>query len=83
VERMGGKKHKEWTASLIDQADKFNFSQAGFIPIEVGYGEGVTQNHFVSGETHLFPKAGYWLGKKFSRRNKTRYLSTRSIGICS
>jgi hypothetical protein len=40
VERSRGKKHKEWTASLTDQADKFYFSQAGFIPIEAGYGEG-------------------------------------------
>jgi hypothetical protein len=39
VERMGVKKHKEQTASLTDQADKFYFSQAGFIPIEAGYGE--------------------------------------------
>jgi hypothetical protein len=37
---MGDKKHKNWTASLIDQADKFYLSQAGFIPIEAGYGEG-------------------------------------------
>jgi hypothetical protein len=70
-----------------DQADRFSFSQAGFIPIEAGYGEGVTQNRFVSGGTHQFPKAGYWLGKKFSRRNRTewvaRYLSTRSVVICS
>ena len=40
MERVGGKNHKERTASLIDQADKFYFSQAGFIPIEAGYGEG-------------------------------------------
>ena len=39
VDRMKDKKHKEWTASLIDQADKFYFSQAGFIPIEAGYGD--------------------------------------------
>jgi hypothetical protein len=85
---MGDKKHKEWRASLIDQADKFYFSQAGFIPIEAGYGGwAMTQNRFVSGGMHLFPKARYWLGKKFSRRNRTewvaRYLSTRSITICS
>ena len=24
------------------------------------------RNHFVSGGKHLFPKAGYWLGKKSS-----------------
>jgi hypothetical protein len=50
-------------------------------------GRGMMQNRFVSGRKHLFPKAGYWLGKKFSRRNRTewaaRYLSTRSIAICS
>ena len=40
VERMGDKKHKEQTASLIDQDDKFYFSQAGFMPTEAGYGEG-------------------------------------------
>jgi hypothetical protein len=34
VERLGGKKHKEWTANLIGQTDKFYFSLAGFIPIE-------------------------------------------------
>jgi hypothetical protein len=39
VERMGDKTHKEWTASLIDQADKYCFSQAGFIPIVATYGE--------------------------------------------
>jgi hypothetical protein len=39
VERMGNKKHKEWTASLIDQADNFYFSQASFIPMKAGYGE--------------------------------------------
>jgi hypothetical protein len=54
---------------------------------EAGYGEGDDSDHFVSGRTPLFPKAGYWLGKKFSRRNRTewfaRYLSTRSIAICS
>ena len=44
---MGNKKHKEWTArqknnnnnnnnKKPDQADKFCFSQAGFIPIETG-----------------------------------------------
>jgi hypothetical protein len=33
---------------------------------------GMTQNCFVSGKTHLFSKAGYWLGKKFSRRNRTK-----------
>jgi hypothetical protein len=27
-------------SNLIDQADKFYFSQAGFIPIEAAYGEG-------------------------------------------
>jgi hypothetical protein len=56
-------------------------------PQKQGMGRGVTQNRFVSGRMHLFPKAGYWLGKKFSRRNRTewvaRYLSTRSIAICS
>jgi hypothetical protein len=50
---MGNKKHKEWTArqkknkktknnnnnKKPDQADKFCFSQAGFIPIETGNGE--------------------------------------------
>jgi hypothetical protein len=43
----GDKKDKEWTASQKkkkkkkpDQADKFYFSQAGFIPIEAGHGEG-------------------------------------------
>ena len=48
---MGNKKHKEWTArqkknnnnnnnnKKPDQADKFYFSQAGFIPIETGNGE--------------------------------------------
>jgi hypothetical protein len=36
---MGDKKHKEQTASLIDQADKFYFSQSDFIPTEAGYGE--------------------------------------------
>ena len=59
VERMGDKKHKEWTArqkqkqkqkqkqqkqqqqqQKPDQTDKFCFSQAGFIPIETGNGEG-------------------------------------------
>jgi hypothetical protein len=33
-------------------------------------GRGMMQNHFISGGMHLFPKAGYWLGKKFSRRNR-------------
>jgi hypothetical protein len=46
----------------------------------------VTENHFVSRGTHLFPKAGEWLGKKFSTRNRTewvaRYLSPRSLAIC-
>jgi hypothetical protein len=37
---MGDKKHKQQTASLIDQADTFYFLQAGFIPIEAEYGEG-------------------------------------------
>ena len=48
---MGNKKHKEWTARQKKkkkknnnnkkpyQADKFCFSQAGFIPIETGNGE--------------------------------------------
>ena len=48
---MGNKKHKEWTArqknnnnnnnnnKKPDQAEKFCFSQAGFIPIETGNGE--------------------------------------------
>lgn len=46
---MGNKKYKEWTArqkkiknnnkKKPDQADKFCFSQAGFIPIETGNGE--------------------------------------------
>jgi hypothetical protein len=42
VERMGDKKHKEWTARQrkSDQADKFYFSQADFISTEAGYGEG-------------------------------------------
>jgi hypothetical protein len=48
-------------------------------------GREMTQNCFVSGRMHLLPKAGYWLGKKFSRRNRTervaRHLSTRSIAI--
>jgi hypothetical protein len=66
----------------------FYFSQAGFMPTEAGYGEGDdAESLFVSGRTHLFPKAGYWLGKKFSRRNRTewvaRYLCIRSIAICS
>jgi hypothetical protein len=46
---------------------------------------GMTQIQFVSGGTHLFPKAGYWQGKKFIRRNRrvwvARYLPTRSIAI--
>ena len=62
VERLGDKKHKEWTArqkkktkknkkkqkktknknknKKPHQADKFCLSQAGFIPIETGNGEG-------------------------------------------
>ena len=84
---MGDKNYKEQTVSITDQAGKFYFFQAGFIPMEAGYGEGDDQKCFVSGGMHLFPKAGYWLGKKFSRRNRTewvaRYLSTRSIAICS
>jgi hypothetical protein len=35
---MRDKKPKEQTASLIDQADNFYFSQAGFIPMEARYG---------------------------------------------
>jgi hypothetical protein len=50
-------------------------------------GRGMMQNHLVSGRMNLFPKAGYWLGKKFCRRNRTewvaRYLSTSSIAIFS
>ena len=46
MERVGGKNHKERTASLIDQAVKFLlfpgrfYGQAGFMPTEAGYGEG-------------------------------------------
>ena len=65
-----------------DQSKNFYFSQAAFIPIEAGYGEG----DVVLGGTHLFPKAGYWLDKKFSRRNRREwvamYLFTRSTVIC-
>jgi hypothetical protein len=36
---------------------------------------------------YMFPKVGYWVAKKFNRRNRigrvARYLSTRSIAICS
>jgi hypothetical protein len=58
------------------------------ILIEAGYWvRGLKGGHFVSGRMHLFPRAGYWLGKKFNRKNRTewvaRYLSTRSIPICS
>jgi hypothetical protein len=67
---------------------KFYCSHTGYILIEAGYGvREVVGGHFVSGGMHLFPKAGYWLGKKFSRRNRiewvARYLSIRSIAICS
>jgi hypothetical protein len=37
---MACKKHKERIASLLHQVDQFYFSQAVFIPIEAGYGEG-------------------------------------------
>jgi hypothetical protein len=54
---------------------------------EAGYGEGDDAELLCFWENAPFPKAGYWLGKKFSRRNRTewvaRYLSTRSIAICS
>jgi hypothetical protein len=36
----GGQEIQRTDASLIDQGDKFYFSQAGFIPTEAGYGEG-------------------------------------------
>jgi hypothetical protein len=66
----------------------FYCSHTGYILTEAGYGiREVEGSRFVSGGMHLFPKAGYWLGKKFSRKNRTewvaRYLSTRSITICS
>jgi hypothetical protein len=65
----------------------FIFPRQVLYPEKQGMGSGMTQNCFVSGGMHLFPKVGYWLGKKFSRRNRTecvdRYLSTRSIAICT
>jgi hypothetical protein len=55
-------------------------------PQKQGMGRGMTQNCFVLGRTRLFLKAGYWLGKKLSRRNRTewvaRYLFTRFIATC-
>jgi hypothetical protein len=51
----------------------FYYSQAGFMPTEVGYGVGgMMQNLFVSGGTNLFPKAGYWLGKKVQQEKQNR-----------
>ena len=63
MERTGSEEHKELTASLIDQADKFCFSQVGFTPMKQDMGRGMTQSRFASGRMHLFPKAGDWLGK--------------------
>ena len=42
------------------------------MPTEAGYMEGVMQNPFVSEEMHLFPKAGYWLGKKVQQERQDR-----------
>ena len=89
MERMEDKKHKEWTASqkILIKLTNFIFPRQVLCPQKQDMGRGMTQNRFVSGGTHLFPKARYWLGKKFSRRNRTewvaRYLSTRSIAIFS
>jgi hypothetical protein len=72
------------TASLIDQAVKFYYSQAGFMPTEAGYGVGDdTELLCFWGHTPA-PKRKI---KKFSSRSRTewvaRYLSTISIAICS
>jgi hypothetical protein len=70
-----------------DQVTNFIFIRQDLCPQKQDMGRGMTQNFFVSGRTHPFPKAGYWLDKRFSRRNRIKciagYLYTRSIAICS
>lgn len=89
MERKGHKKHKEEMASQknLIKLTNFIFTRQVLYPYKQEMVSGMTHNHFGSGGTHLFLKAGYWLDKKFSRGNRTewvaRYMSTRSIAICS
>ena len=79
---MGNKKHKEWTARQKKKKKKkkkkqqqqktWSSWQILFFPGRFytnrnrKWGVKMMRNHFVSGGKHLFPKAGYWLGKKSS-----------------
>jgi hypothetical protein len=74
------------SGSLIKITDFYN-SHRGYILIEAECGARQLDGGLVvSWGTYLFPRTGYWLGKKFSRKNRTEwvamYLSTRSIAIC-
>jgi hypothetical protein len=81
-------KTREQTASLIDQAVKFLLFPGRFYAHRSRiWGGGWRRIALFLGEHTCSQKAGYWLGKKFSRRNRTewvaRYLSARSITICT
>jgi hypothetical protein len=85
---MGDKKCKEQTESRgLIKLTNFYYSHTGYIPTAAGYWVREEGGLLCFWGMHLFPKAGYPLAKKFSRRNRTervaRYLSTRPIAICS
>ena len=83
-------RRKDIESGDLIKLTNFYYSHTGYILIEAGYGVlgvGGRAGSLYLWEPHLFSRPGYWLGKKFSRKNRTewvaRYLSTRSIAICS